>query len=274
MFVTNGEYEIFYDTFGNPTGSPFLFINGFTTHCVSWPPELIEGLVANNFFVIVFDNRDVGLTTKSAQGQNYTVHDMASDAVAVLDALGVAKAQVWGQSMGGMIVQQMAIDFPDRLSSMCSVMSTTGAPGVGGATDEAIAMLLTPAPEGREANIEHNVQSGRLLAGPCVDDDFERWKHTQQYDRCYWPQGSAHQMTALRKAQDRTVALQQLAIPTTVIHGRADPLIQFSGGEATAAAIPGARFVDLPDMGHTLPSKYYNLYVDEMVALRARISPR
>lgn len=272
MFVRNGDYDLFYDTFGDPSGSPFLFINGFTTQCVSWPPELVAGLVANGFFVIVYDNRDVGLTTKSAQGQNYTLHDMASDGIAVLDALGIARAQMWGQSMGGMIVQQLAIDFPDRISAMCSVMSSTGADGVGGATNEAITMLLTPAPEDREANIEHNVMSGRLLAGPCVDDDFERWKHTQQYDRCYWPQGSAHQFTAIRASGDRTAGLQQLTVPTTVIHGAADPLIQLSGGQATAAAIPGARLVVLDDMGHTLPAKYYGLYVDEMVALRDRIA--
>ena len=271
-FVKNDGYEIFYDSFGDPAGSPFLFINGFTTQCVSWPPELIDGLVTNGFYVIVFDNRDVGLTTKSAQGQNYTLHDMASDAVAVLNTIGVTKAQVWGQSMGGMILQQMAIDFPERISAMCSVMSTTGAEGVGGATDAAITMLLTPSPESREANIEHNVISGRLLAGPSVDDDFERWKHTQQYDRCYWPQGSAHQFTAMRASADRTPGLQKLRIPATVIHGRVDPLIQVSGGEATAAAIPGARLVILEDMGHTLPSKYYTTYVDEMIALRARIS--
>lgn len=272
MFVRNGDYELFYNTYGDPSGSPFLFINGFTTQCVSWPPELVDGLVANGFYVIVFDNRDVGLTTKSAPRQNYTLHDMASDAAAVLDALGIAKAQVWGQSMGGMIAQQFAIDFPTRVSAMCSVMSTTGADGVGGATDEALTMLLTPAPEDRVGYIEHNVVSGRLLAGPCADDDFERWRYAQQYDRCYWPQGSAHQFTAIRSSGDRTAELRHLTIPTTVIHGAADPLIQISGGEATAAAIPGARFVVLDDMGHTLPRKYYGLYVEEMVALRARVA--
>ncbi len=268
--VTNGDYEIYYETDGDPSGSPLVLINGFTTHCVGWPPGFIKTLLDEGFFLIRYDNRDVGLSTKSAQGQNYRLVDMASDYIAVIDALDVAKALVWGQSMGGMIAQTIAFTWPERVAGLCSVMSTTGEAGVGGATEAALEVLMTPSPQDREGFIAAYVASGRVLAGPSPDDEWEASKAAMQYDRCYWPQGSAHQMSAIMQSGSRLAQLGTISCPTTVIHGLGDPLIQPSGGEATHAAIPGSKLVMLELMGHTLPSIYWPQYASELVELRTR----
>ncbi len=267
-FVTSGGYEIFYETLGDTNAAPLLLINGFTNQCVGWPPGFIEQLLGAGFFVMRFDNRDVGLTTKSAQGQNYRLSDMAGDALAVLDACGVSRAHVWGQSMGGMIAQTFAFTYPDRCASLCSVMSTTGDPSVGRATDAALEVLMKPPPADREGYIAQCVATGRVLAGPTPDDEWESFKAASQYDRCYWPQGSAHQMTAIMKSGSRTEQLATITCPTTVIHGAGDPLVHLSGGEATAAAIPGSKLVVLEFMGHTIPTRYWPTYVAELVGLR------
>ena len=150
MFVHHDGYDVFYETFGDAAHTPLLLINGFTSQSVSWPDALRDALVAAEFFVITFDNRDVGLSTKSAPGQHYLLSDMASDAVAVLDALDVSAPVVWGTSMGGMIAQTLTIDHPSRVAALCSVMSTTGNQEVGRPTSEALEALMTPPPEDRE----------------------------------------------------------------------------------------------------------------------------
>ena len=270
-FVRSGDYEIYYETQGDLSVSPLLLINGFTAQCVAWPPGFVAALIASGFSLIRFDNRDVGLTTKSVQGQNYLLADMASDAVAVLDAVGVDKALVWGQSMGGMIAQTLAFSYPDRCAALCSVMSTTGQAGVGGASEAAIEALMTPNPPDRDGHIAGFVRSGRVFAGPSPDDEWEASKGAMQFDRCYWPQGSAHQMSAIMKSGSRVEQLGTITCPVTVIHGAADPLIELSGGEATAAAIPGSKLVVLELMGHTLPALYWPTYAAEMVELRDRV---
>lgn len=269
MFTHHDGYDIFYDTLGDPSGAPLLMVNGFTSQCVTWPDALLSQFAAAGFFVIVHDNRDVGLSTKSAPGQHYLLRDMAADSVAVLDALGVERAHLWGCSMGGMIVQTLAIEHPHRTSSLCSVMSTTGDRTVGNGTAEALDVLMTPPPEGRDGVIAQAVANARVIGGPLSDDDWEAERARRSYDRCFWPQGAAHQMRAIMHSGDRTEALGGVRVPTTVIHGRVDPLITLSGGEATAAAVPGAKLVVLDEMGHNLPTEYFDDYVAELVALRA-----
>ena len=266
MFVHHDGYDVFYETFGDAAHTPLLLINGFTSQSVSWPDDLRDALVAAEFFVITFDNRDVGLSTKSAPGQHYLLSDMASDAVAVLDALDVSAPVVWGTSMGGMIAQTLTIDHPSRVAALCSVMSTTGNQEVGRPTSEALEALMTPPPEDREGAIAAGVRVAHVIGGPLVDPEWEQVRAARQYDRCFWPQGAAHQMHAITKSGDRTAALGAVQCPTTVIHGRVDPLITLSGGEATAAAIPGARLVVLDDMGHDMPEPLWPVLVDSIVS--------
>ena len=270
VYARNRDYEIYYETAGDRADEPLLLVNGFTRQCVGFPQPLIDAFVDARFFVIRFDNREVGLSTKSAPGTRFTLSDMAADAIAVLDAVGVERTHVWGMSMGGMIAQTIAIEHPERVRSLTSVMSGPGDGSSGGATPEALEALMTPAPEERAACIEHRVRTSRVICGPHMNEDFERARATLEYDRCFHPQGAALQMQAIRTSGDRTEALRHLAVPATVIHGRLDPLIQVSGGEATAAAIPGARLVVLDEMGHDLPEPYWPTFVAELEALATR----
>ncbi len=270
MFARNGGYEIFYDTDGDPSARPLLLINGFTRQCAGWPEDLVRALVDAGFFAVRFDNREVGLSTKSAPGTQYTISAMASDAIAVLDAVGIERAHVWGMSMGGMIAQTVAIEHPERVLSLTSVMSAPGDGSSGGSTPEALQALMTPAPQERAACIEHRVNTSRIICGPHFDEEFERTRAALEYDRCFHPARALVQMSAIRSSADRTPMLREVRVPTTVIHGRVDPLIQVSGGEATAAEIPGARLVVLDEMGHNLPRLYWPTYVAELVALADR----
>jgi pimeloyl-ACP methyl ester carboxylesterase len=274
MFARNGEYELFYETDGDPSGRPLLLVNGFTRQCIGWRQPLVDAWVDAGFFAVRFDNREVGLSTKSAPGTQYTISAMASDAVAVLDAAGVERADVWGMSMGGMIAQTLAIEHPERVASLTSVMSAPGDGSSGGSTPEALEALMTPAPEERAACIEHRVRTARVICGPHFDEAWERRRAGEEYDRCFHPAGALVQMTAIRTSGDRTARLRRLTVPTTVIHGRVDPLIQVSGGEATAAAIPDARLVVFDEMGHDLPEVYWPTYVRELVAVADRADAR
>jgi pimeloyl-ACP methyl ester carboxylesterase len=270
VHARNGAYEIYYETAGEPADEPLLLVNGFTRQCVGFPQGLLDGFVDAGFFVIRFDNREVGLSTKSAPGTRFTLSDMAADGVAVLDAVGVERAHVWGMSMGGMIAQTIAIEHPERVRSLTSVMSGPGDGTSGTSTPEALETLMTPAPEERAACIEHKVRTSRVICGPHMNEDFERARAALEYDRCYHPQGAALQMQAIGTSGDRTEGLRRLAVPTTVIHGKVDPLIQVSGGEATAAAIPGARLVVFDEMGHDLPEPYWPTFVAELESLATR----
>jgi pimeloyl-ACP methyl ester carboxylesterase len=269
VFATNGNYEIFCTTDGDPASRPLLLINGFTRQCAGFPQGLVDGFVAAGCYVIRFDNRDVGLSTKSAPGTAYELGDMARDGIAVLDAVGVGRAHIWGMSLGGMIGQTLVLDHPQRALSLTSVMSSTGSASVGRSTPEALQVLMTPAPEERAACIEHRVATSKVICGPHFDEAFERQRAALEYDR-FHPAGAAMQMAAIQRSVDRTEALAAVDAATTVIHGRVDPLITLSGGEATAAAIPGARLVVLDEMGHDLPEPYWPVFVAEALALADR----
>lgn len=276
----NNDVIVEFDTFGNPSDRTLLLIMGYTAQMTAWPVEFCERLAASGHHVVRFDNRDCGLSSKTegeppnvmtllmaAMAGNpvpdvpYSLSDMAGDAIAVLDEIGVDKAHVAGASMGGMIAQQIAIDHPDRVSSLISIMSSTGSPTSGQAEPDAMAALMTPPPADREGAIQRNVEVGRIIAGPLLDEARMREAATEAFDRSFYPVGAAFQMAAIAKTGDRTEALRQIPHRALVIHGAADPLITPSGGEATAAAIPNAELLMLEQMGHDLPQPLWDTIV-------------
>lgn len=273
LIQANG-LELCYETFGNPADPSLLLIMGFTAQMTAWPTEFCQDLADQGHHVIRFDNRDVGLSSKSngplpdvmtlmttlAQGGNvdpadvpYTLSDMAADAVGLLDALNIAQVDVVGASMGGMIVQHLAFEHPERLRTATSIMSTTGNPEVGQAQDHAMAALLSPAPLERNANIERSVKVSQAIGGPLWNKTEARDRAERTYDRMFHPTGPAFQLAAILASGDRTERLADVACPFLAIHGAADPLIDVSGGRATADAVPGADLLVLSAMGHDLP---------------------
>lgn len=254
---------------GDPMAEPMLLIMGLTAQLTAWPQELVEELARRGFRVIRFDNRDSGLSSKldgvqadilgmlagTAQPP-YTLADMADDAAGLLDALGLESAHVVGASMGGMIAQRLVIDHPERVRSLCSIMSTTGAPEVGQPSPEATGALLAPAPATREEAIARGMAASRIIGSkthPASEAEL-RDRLEAAYDRSSYPEGAVRQLAAIFAGPDRTSALAEVRVPTVVIHGTEDPLVQPDGGRATAAAIPGAELLELEGMGHDLPS--------------------
>jgi pimeloyl-ACP methyl ester carboxylesterase len=281
--------EICFETTGSPDDPALLLIHGYGAQLIQWPDLLLEELAARGFFVIRFDNRDVGRSTKldgqhpvfglpepgqpfptMAQAPPYTLADMARDATGLLDHLGIQRAHVLGASLGGAVAQRLAIEMPDRVLSLTSVMSATGDPAVPGADPAAAAAVFSPSPTAREDFIEHLVRVLRVLYGPHYDEDDARAQATARFDRCFYPEGMTRQLAALIADGDRTAALQRLTVPTLVIHGRLDPLAPLAAGEATAAAIPGAELVVFDDMGHDLPKAYAAQFATEIAKVAAR----
>lgn len=198
----------------------------------------------------------------------YHLADMADDAMAVLDSLKLPTAHIVGISMGGMIAQQIAIDHPGRVRSLCSIMSSPDYPRVGSPTPEALESLLAPPPLTREAAIDASVAISRLIGSPGLtqDETAMREAAAHSYDRSHDPEGVARQTGAIVASPDRTGGLGNVLAPTVVIHGTADPLVQPDGGKATAAAIPGARLVMIEGMGHDLPPELWEDIVGPIVA--------
>lgn len=270
----NGNVELEYEVFGQGPET-VLLINGLGSQMTRWPAAFCEKLVAKGYRAIRFDNRDVGLSTWLAQGSAYSLHDMAADAMAVLDAAGVARAHLAGVSMGGMIAQRAAIDFPGRVLSLTSIMSATGAPGTLDSTPEAAAVLNTPPPDPTadfEAFVAHGMKNARIIGSPGYpwDEQALRERVVSEYRRAFNPAGVARQMSAVRGDGDRTAALGALQVPTVVLHGAADPLLMPKAGEATAAAIPGAELRIIEGMGHDLPPGLYDIFIVAIVAAASR----
>jgi pimeloyl-ACP methyl ester carboxylesterase len=274
--------ELEWDEFGTNDDPPLLLIMGLGAQMIVWDEGFCELLAGHGFHVIRFDNRDVGLSTKIESGAApnlmaafmgdtssaaYTLNDMADDAMGLLDALGISAAHVVGASMGGMIAQTIAIRHPERLLTLTSIMSTTGDVSVGLPSPELLPQLMVPTPVERDAYIERSVAIARALAAPGVpvDDDRSRTRAARTYDRCFYPIGFERQLVAVLASGDRTAALQSLRVPALVIHGEGDRLISPSGGAATAAAIPGARLLMIPAMGHDLPEAVWNTVADAIV---------
>jgi pimeloyl-ACP methyl ester carboxylesterase len=289
--VSANGIEIEYEEEGDPAARPLLLVNGLGGQLVGWSPELREAFAARGFRVIRFDNRDAGLSTwfddaphppagkdvaatiggwatPGAPPPPYRLDDMADDAAGLLEALGIDAAHIFGISMGGMISQALAIRHPDRVLSLCSVMSTTGNPGVGQPTPTALEVLLRAPAQDREARIAQSVDGFRVISSPGYpfDEERERARVEQAYDRAYHPAGVVRQIVAIVSAQDRTDGLAGVTAPTLVVHGGDDPLVGVSGGEATAAAVPGSTLLVLPGMGHDIPLALIPQIVDAVVA--------
>jgi pimeloyl-ACP methyl ester carboxylesterase len=273
-----------YDTFGDPDAPAMLLVMGLGMQLIAWQPEFCDRLARRGFHVIRFDNRDIGLSTKfenEGAGPDigailggdlstapYFLRDMADDAAGLLDGLGITKAHVVGASMGGMIVQELLIRHADRIASACSIMSTTGDTKVGQATPETLGILLAPAADDRDAAIKRGITVLRALCSPAYppSDEWLEIRAAEGYERSYYPAGTGRQIAAILASGDRTEALRSVTAPTLVMHGEEDPLINVSGGRATAAAIPGSTLLVLPGMAHDLPSQLWDTFIDAIVA--------
>ncbi len=265
-----GDVKLCYETFGSSQAPALLLIMGLSAQMVLWDEEFCERLAAEGFWVIRFDNRDVGRSTilrdagvpkqwqllvRDPRAAAYSLDDMAADAAGLLDHLAVDAAHVVGVSMGGMIAQLMAIRYPDRVLSLVSIMSSTGNRRVGQPNPRVAVRMLRRVPRDRDGYIDSHLETYRLIGSKTIEFDEERKRRRagRCFDRGIHPSGSARQMAAIVTAPDRTSALAGVRAPTTVIHGDGDPLINVSGGRATAKAIPGARLLIVPGMGHDLP---------------------
>jgi pimeloyl-ACP methyl ester carboxylesterase len=267
--ATNGDCELHYDTFGDPADPTLLMVNGLGSQCTNYADEWCELFAARGLHVIRFDNRDVGLSTSfagapvDASGAAYRLTDMADDAIAVLDACGVEQAHVMGLSMGGMIVQTLAIEHPERLLSMTSVMSTTGEPEYMKSSPEAYAVLTGPPATDRESYVANQIAGLRVFGSPAYADEA-RWRAAaeQSYDRSFTPDGTRRQFMAVGASGSRADGLRSVTTPTLVIHGSADTLIDPIGGRRTAELVPGARFELIDGMGHDYPPQLWERWVD------------
>lgn len=285
--TTVNDIEICFESFGSDDAPPLLLVMGLGAQLTLWPTGFISELLDRGFRVIRFDNRDVGLSSKTPGPPPdvaalylgylagnpveapYTLSLLAADAAGLLDALGVESAHVVGASMGGMVAQTMAIEHPDRVRSLTSIMSTTGDPTVGQPDPESMMSLMTPAPEDRAGAIEQNVATSRLISGELFDEALSRSIATETHDRCFHPVGVAFHLAAVGASGDRTALLRELDVPTLVVHGRQDPLISLSGGEATAAAIPGSDLLVFGRMGHDTPEVYWPQLADAIFRVAA-----
>jgi pimeloyl-ACP methyl ester carboxylesterase len=281
--VRSNGIDLEYDTLGDAADPAMVLIMGLGAQLVDWPDEFCEPLAAQGFHVIRFDNRDAGLSTELdglgtpdfaallAGGDftaPYLLADLADDTAGLLDALGIDKAHIVGASMGGMIAQQFVIDHGERVLSLCSIMSTTGDRTVGQASAEAMAMLGRPPVTTRQEAIDGTMRSARVTMSPGfpVDEDELRERAAARYDRSYRPAGTLRQTVAIVASPDRTAGLRKIDVPTVVIHGEADPLVDVSGGRATAAAVEGAELMLIPGMGHDLPRAVWSQVQDAIVA--------
>ena len=277
----NRQIELEYDHFGNPTDPALLLIMGFTAQMVAWDEEFCTQLADRGHFVIRFDNRDCGLSTKlhgvpsnsdavimAAMMETemppvaYTLSDMAADAMKVLDHLNIERAHIMGASMGGMIAQTVAIEHPHRVKTLISVMSQPGELTVGQPTQEAMELIVTPAPSDRDEYIAFAPKWQLWQSKKYRSDEVSRRNAIRDFDRSNYPEGGPRQMAAIYASGSRAEGLQKLQVPTLVIHGTEDQLITPSGGERTAELIPNSTLLMVDDMGHDMPQPLWPLYFD------------
>lgn len=281
---TSSGIVIEYDTFGDPADPAILLIMGFGTQLLGWDADLCRLLAAQGRYVIRYDNRDCGLSTKhhdtpvnlmdlisavtSGDAERalamapYSLQDMASDGIALLQGLDIDRAHVVGSSMGGMIGQKMAIEFPDWVLSLTSMMSSTGEPEYGQSTPDAQQVLFSPRPADRDGYIaaaeRELVWASRRYGDPAA----LRALAAASYDRSYYPAGVPRQLAAMILDGSRADALRTLEVPTLVIHGQDDTLIDPSGGRRTAELVPDAQLLLVEDMGHDRPRALWSRLVD------------
>src|SRR5258708_3818997 len=275
--------ELCYEIFGDASAEPILLIMGLGAQMIHWDDEFCRQLAARGFRVIRFDNRDIGksgrmtgdkrLTTiellklrflKIPVAAPYNLLDMAKDTVGLMDVLGIKSAHLVGASMGGMIAQEIAISFPQRVRSLTSIMSTTGNPKVPPPTREASAMLMAPPPATKEEYFERFAQTWKILrVGSFPEDErLDRSRAERTFERGLNPAGVGRQLRAILASGSRKQRLRMVKAPTLVIHGTVDPLVRPEGGKDTAASIPGAKLLMIEGMGHALPIPMWPQIID------------
>jgi pimeloyl-ACP methyl ester carboxylesterase len=283
--LENG-HEVCYETFGDPGDPALLLTMGLATQMLGWHEDFCGELARRDFYVIRYDNRDVGrsqtmtgrvpsvlqLLRRDKRAASYTLEDMAADAIGLLDHLGIGQAHVVGASMGGMIAQTMAARFPDRVLSLVSMMSNTGARWSGQPSPRLYHVLLKDPPRDRAGYQDHAVWVFSKIGSPGFerDDDDLRRIAGMSFDRGINPAGTARQLAAIIHSGDRTPLLRTITAPTLVIHGARDRLVPPSGGRATARAIPGSRLLLIPGMGHDIPRGAWPMMFDAIEQNAAR----
>ena len=275
--------DICYEIFGDATAEPMLLIMGLGAQMILWDDEFCRQLAARGFRVIRFDNRDIGRSSRLSGGKPlrplellklrflripvaapYKVIDMAKDTVGLMDVLGIKSAHLVGASMGGMIAQEIALSFPDRVRSLTSIMSTTGNPKVPPPTREASAMLMAPPPRTKEEYLDRFAKTWKILrVGSFPEDEaMDRSRAERTYERGLNPAGVGRQLRAILGSGSRKYRLQMVKAPTLVIHGTVDPLVHPEGGKDTAASITGAKLLMVEGMGHALPIPMWPQIID------------
>jgi pimeloyl-ACP methyl ester carboxylesterase len=275
--------DICYEIFGDAKAEPMLLIMGLGAQMIHWDDEFCRQLAARGFRVIRFDNRDIGKSSKLSGGKRltavellklrflkipvaapYTLLDMAKDTISLMDVLGIQSAHLVGASMGGMIAQEIAISFPQRVRSLTSIMSTTGNPKVPPPTREASAILMAPPPATKEEFFVRFAQTWKILRGGSFPEDeaLDRSRAERTYERGLNPAGVGRQLRAILASGSRKERLRAVKAPTLVIHGSVDPLVRPEGGKDTAASIPGAKFLLVEGMGHALPIPMWPQVID------------
>ena len=277
---TNG-LELEYESFGDPRDPTVLLIMGLGAQLLSYPEGFCQEIAARGFRAIRYDNRDVGLSTwfdaagipdlsallaRQPAPIAYTLADMAADAVGLLDFLGVKVAHVVGTSMGGMIAQQVAISYPERVLSLTSIMSHIGGVDATPPTPEAAATLYNRPPADRDAYIEYSVEVNRINWGPSFDEARARERAPIIFDRAFHPAGTARQFAAILAAPSRREGLRRLSMPTLVIHGVEDPLVPVENGRLTAELVPASELLLMPGVGHDLPPDWFSRLADAIAA--------
>jgi pimeloyl-ACP methyl ester carboxylesterase len=282
-----GDVELCFETFGERSNPTVLLVMGLATQMLGWREDFCAQLAGRGFHVVRYDNRDVGRSTRlsqhrpptpaqiirrDARAAAYTLDDMADDGVGLLDHLGVGRAHVVGASMGGMIAQTIAIRHPERVLSLVSIMSNTGARWSGQPSVRMYGTLLRSAPRDREGYIAHQMDVIAKIGSPGFPrDDEDLRRHAERaYERGHDPAGAGRQLAAILAAKDRSEQLGAIRVPTLVIHGTADRLVNPSGGRATAKAIPGARLLTIEGMGHDLPRGAWPQIIDAIAENAAR----
>lgn len=293
-FAPANGIRLCYQTFGDRANAPLLLIMGLAAQMIVWDDEFCIALAERGFWVIRFDNRDIGESTRFPQARKpsfaemllvhatrlrfrvpYTLRDMAADTAGLLDALGVSRAHVVGASMGGAIAQELAMAYPQRVRSLTSIMSSTGNPRLPGPEPKAMARLGRRYPTDRAGYVREYLTTWSVLTGGHFPFDAERTARqgAEAYDRGPNPAGVARQLMAIAASGNRTRGLRALRVPTLVIHGSADPLVPAAGGRDTAAAIPGAQLLLIEGMGHSFPREVWPTIIDAIARHAAGAGP-
>lgn len=290
--VNANNIEIEYETFGDPSSKPLILINGFSSQMIRWEVDFCKQLVEREFYVVRFDNRDVGFSSKLDNlgranvskvmkavqtGESvevpYALEDMADDVIGLLDALKIKKAHICGMSMGAAITQIIGFRHPSRVLSLVTIMGSTGAPNLPPPTPEAMDGLLNPVPTEREAFIEDSINRRRVLNGPHFpySEEKERRLAALTFDRGYHIPGIARQLVAIYANGNRKPKLASITAPTLVIHGAIDPLVRVEGGKDTVDGIPGAELMIIEGMGHNIPPEVWTQVIDAIAKNAAKV---